>query len=97
MSAIKIYLWERACSRMRWVSLQIRRLTLRLREEARFHRKKSARRLLSFTSSLAISDDAHRPCRQTPNRVFGHFSALLCCFSTGYSLNVADPFSDRAW
>ncbi|TKJ70517.1 hypothetical protein PspCFBP13508_18370 [Pseudomonas sp. CFBP13508] len=54
-------------------------------------------RLVSFTSGLAISDDAHRPCRQTPKLVFGRSAALLRCFLTGYSPDVADPFSDRVW
>ncbi len=54
-------------------------------------------RLVSFTSSLAISDDAHRPCRQTPKLLLGRCAALLRCFSTGYSQDVADPFSDRVW
>ncbi|PMV14598.1 hypothetical protein C1X83_04355 [Pseudomonas sp. GP01-A4] len=29
--------WERACSRMRWISQYIWRLTLRIREQARSH------------------------------------------------------------
>ncbi|CAI8782357.1 hypothetical protein EMIT0P43_190051 [Pseudomonas jessenii] len=30
-------LWERACSRMRWVRRQLCRLTQRIREQARSH------------------------------------------------------------
>ncbi len=30
-------MWERACSRMRYISQLIRRLTLRIREQARSH------------------------------------------------------------
>jgi hypothetical protein len=62
------------------------------REQARAYRAQRSLgpRLVSFTFGVAISDGAHRPCRQTPNRSFGHFDALLCFSSTGYSPDVAD-------
>ena len=46
--------------------------------------------LVVFTYGVALSDDARRPCRQTPNLAFGHFDALLRFSSTGYSPDVAD-------
>ncbi|PSL93995.1 hypothetical protein C7U57_12160 [Pseudomonas sp. R9.37] len=48
-------MWERACSRRRWFSLLIRRLTHRLREQARSH--------ICFAFLQGDLDLSHRGCR----------------------------------
>ena len=55
LRSVEIKMWERACSRMRWVSQQMWRLIYRIREQARSHIFEQCQALAGATDSSTTS------------------------------------------